>query len=259
VSWFWCFSSSWAKWLQFWNDISPFPYAGTASIAFILCSSTWIPLNQYFFKKADETERILVREGGALEQLLDHAMKTQKHVMVTLKNDKVYYGRIDSSFTPGQLSRTIGLFPTKSGYRTPEKKAVPAVDYDTVYAEIASDFTEQGRKAEGEVLVEDFRVVFALDDIASISLYWEELDARYFKKTVPRDKELPSFKIEPLPKEEDPDPFLRLFNYIGGRILYFALLEEAWADKPSTRRWRLGLGIGAVTIVLYIIARNFSN
>src|SRR5438128_1469398 len=74
VDYFWCFANSWNEWRNVWDHISPFPYAGTALLAFALASLSWVPLNQYWFKKAKEAYRIIVEEGGPLEQLLDHAM-----------------------------------------------------------------------------------------------------------------------------------------------------------------------------------------
>jgi hypothetical protein len=254
-----CFSNTWAMWQHFWAVIRPFPYFGTTILAFGLASLSWLPLNRYCFKKDEETYRIIVQEGGPLEQLLDLAMHTQKQVMITLKTDKVYIGVIDSSFTPGQLSRTIQLLPNKSGYRSAgEKKTIPTTDYDAVYSAIGEDFAAQGRNTEQyEVLIEDFRIVIALDDIASISLYWPEIDARYFKGTVPRDMPLPSFETVPLPTPpRTPDPILRTLHYIGSIVLYPIFNER---ETPFARMSRMVFSISLILAIVLVFFYSISN
>jgi len=251
VDFFWCFSDLWATWHSIWKDLAPFPYIGTALLSFILASVSWIPLNRYFFDRDTETERIIVAEGGPLEQLLDHAMHTQKHVLVTLKNDKIYIGVVDSSFTPGQLSRTIRILPTKSGFRDSDKKVIKTVHYDKVYEAIGEDFRQAGRSDDEYYdLIEDFLVVVSLDDIASISLYWEEVDARYFSKDVAALRSpLPTFETEPLPvSEKRTDPILRVFEAIGDFLLQPVFLDST---TKRARLWRIGWGIG--TCALFII------
>jgi len=228
-------------------------------LSFLLASFSWWPLNRYFFDKDKESYRIIVQEGGPLEQLLDAAMQSRKHVLVTLKNDKTYIGLVDSSFTPGQLSRTIRIWPKRSGYREANKKVVSTVDYNEVYKAIRDDFKNAGRSDEEYLsLIEDFRVVVSLDDIASISVYWEEINARYFSKDVVALRSpLPSFETQPVPPtDKGPDPFLRAFEFIGDLFLQPALLNST---TSRARKWRIGWGIGIVTLLSVVFFYILSN
>jgi hypothetical protein len=219
-------------------------------LSFVLASVSWWPLNRYFFDKDKESYRIIVQEGGPLEQLLDSAMQNRKDVLVTLKNDKTYIGLVDSSFTPGQLSRTIRIWPKRSGYRDADKKVVSTVDYSEVYKAIRDDFKKAGRTDEEYLnLIEDFRVVVSLDDIASISIYWEEVNARYFLKDVlALSNPLPSFETRPLPPmDRGPDPFVRVFENIGDLMLQPIFLRST---TKRARAFRIGCGIGTCALLL---------
>jgi hypothetical protein len=166
----------WDAWIRWWMDHRPFEYAGTGFIAFTLACVSWKFFNWCWTTRDKEAGRILVQEGGPLEQILDLAMDTGKRVMITLKGGKVYIGRVDSSFIPGQLSRTIHILPTKSGYREPEKKWVTiTTDYLEVYEAIRQRYPD-----EFEEIIADFGVVVPIDDIASLSLFRDRVHAEFF-------------------------------------------------------------------------------
>lgn len=167
--WFWCFPTWWEK-------NRPFEYAGTTSLAFALACVAFKVFNLYWTTRDKEADRILVNEGGPLEQIFDLAMHSKKRVLITLKDRKVYVGRIDSSFTPGQLARSIHLLPAFSGYRESDKKRVTlTTDYLKAYDEIRNRYPETH-----EEIIADFGVVVQIDDILTISLYRQNIHKEFF-------------------------------------------------------------------------------
>ena len=74
--------------------------------------------------------------GGQLEKLLYRSLIENKRVMITLKNGKVYIGRVTISLTP-QEDKDFILLPIKSGYREGDKqRLVITTHYDEAYGEI---------------------------------------------------------------------------------------------------------------------------
>lgn len=168
----WCFPAWWAK-------NRPYEYSGTTLLAFALACIGFKVLNKCWTTEDKEAERILVNEGGPLEQILDDAMHAKKRVLITLKGGKVYVGRVNSSFTPGQLARTIHLLPAYSGYREADKKRVTlTTDYLKVYEKIRARYPD-----EHEEIIGDFGIVVQIDDIASVSLYRDNIHNEFFVPT----------------------------------------------------------------------------
>jgi hypothetical protein len=136
---------------------------------------------------------------------------------------------------------------------------MPGVDYLKVYGEITDDFQRLGRENEANLLIADFRVVVALDDIASISLYWEEADRRYFKKTKARTEPLPPFEVEPLRREKEPNPFGRALNWVVGRVEYPFSSRQEWPNTEQDRRDRIRLGLVLLVLIVLPILYALSD
>jgi hypothetical protein len=147
---------------SWWNYHLPFPYSDISVIAFLLGALLWIPLNKGAFtwigtlgesdswkplvlslKKTFVTgwpydvegDRMISEDGDPLNMLLRRADANQKTLLVTLKGGKVYVGFLSSTSPPGSPARSVGLLPTRSGYRHPVTKEV---SYTINYADALS-------------------------------------------------------------------------------------------------------------------------
>ncbi len=275
-----------------WYRFIPFPYSAVSVLALLLGATMWMPLNKgiatwvrdlvkpatwkatgaWFirvFKKGWETpeeiDRVLNEDGDPLDLLLRRAEKESKTIQATLTNGKVYVGFVSSTNPPTSQTRSVGIVPTKSGYRDAVNKKVHYEvhysdalarlngDIDNLLIELKrahrdrrefirirkskqSDFeklkalpeaavhkqpiskpqqhdqtaqlnqeikllneqilsleqqrNELVKKIEGlEEIINDFRLVFPVDQISTIGIYREEVNIKYF---CPRTSDLSS-------------------------------------------------------------------
>jgi hypothetical protein len=134
-----------------WDHHVPFPYSDISVIAFTLGAVLWIPLNKGVLTWIGtligsdswkplglavskifvggwpyqvEGDRVIAEDGDPLNMLLRRADANQKTLSVTLKSGKVYVGFLSSTSPPGSPARSVGLLPTRSGYRHPITKEV---------------------------------------------------------------------------------------------------------------------------------------
>jgi len=95
--------------------------------------------------------------------------------MITLKNGKVYIGRVTISLTPEE-DKDFLLLPIKSGYRQGEKqRLVLTTHYDEAYTEIQAN--EPDNYIE---VISDFGVVIPISEVLTASLYREDVHSKYF-------------------------------------------------------------------------------
>jgi hypothetical protein len=261
-----------------WYTLVPFPYSAVSVFAFLMGALLWIPLNKgvypwaksiftrafwdasgLAFKKtfksgwndSDEIDRVINEDGNPLDMLLRLAEKGPKTISATLKSGKVYVGFVSSTNPPSSETRTVGILPTKSGYRDPITKQVHyPINYSYALLHLDQDIEDrlqsiresrrirrrlkrerakklalkakvdnvQDKKAltslqqaqlatikaetrrlkrqmnrlraweldlrdEAEdigEMIDDFRLVFLVDEISSISIFREEVNVDYF-------------------------------------------------------------------------------
>jgi hypothetical protein len=151
-------------------------YSGISSFAFVLAI---LGLGIQNFLKSSESEkregeRVLMTYGGQLEKLLYRSLIEKKRVMVTLKNGKVYIGRVTISLTP-QEDKDFLLLPIKSGYREGDmQRLVITTHYDEAYEAI------QEHEPEYLDMISDFGVVIPISEVLSATLYREDVHNKYF-------------------------------------------------------------------------------
>jgi hypothetical protein len=153
--------------VTWWDKHVPFPYSDVSVIAFTLGAVLWIPLNKgvltwigalperdsweplgtsakkVFVKGWPylvEGDRVVAEDGDPLNMLLRRAGANQKTLSLTLKSGKVYVGFLSSTSPPGSATRSIGLVPTRSGYRHPLTKDVA---YTINYADALSNINQE--------------------------------------------------------------------------------------------------------------------
>jgi hypothetical protein len=170
-----------------WITNISFPYSGTAIIAFLVGVLGWIPFNvwsdlwhggapwpfpDHWRKGRDAAvERVILTGRRPLELTLLQSVKTEKHVLLSLTNGKVYIGIIDATFAPDD--KTIRVWPMQSGYRDEKQRLVITTRYDEAYDLMSA-------VAKHKAMIKDFRVVISIDTLISATLYSEELHETYF-------------------------------------------------------------------------------
>lgn len=119
-------------------------------------------------------ERVLLTYGSQLEKLLYRSLIEEKRVMITLKNGKVYIGRVTISVTPEEDKDFI-LLPIKSGYRERDKQRMEiTTHYDEAYEKI------QENEEDYIEIISDFGVVIPIPEVLTASLYREDVHTKYF-------------------------------------------------------------------------------
>ena len=158
----------------------PIQYSGISSFAYILAMLSLGLLNLWNRLRSSKpenrvAERVILTQGSQLEKLLYRSLIQGKRVMITLKNGKVYIGRVTISLTPKE-DKDFLLLPIKSGYREGDKqRLVLTTHYDEAYAEI------QANEPDNYIdIISDFGVVIPISEVLSASLYREDVHNTYF-------------------------------------------------------------------------------
>lgn len=121
--------------LAWWRSFLPVENSAVGVLAFLLAFVFWGVLDPLCrLIPALRPDRIRRRyigaSGDAFEQMLFRALETQTAVSVTLKTNKVYVGRVSTSFNPVRGVESIRLSLDKSGYRDAETHELKLnVDY----------------------------------------------------------------------------------------------------------------------------------
>lgn len=156
-----------------WHTYVGFQYSGISFAAFLLAAPMGYLLN--FLPKYDkdkQAERIVRKEGGPLEQFLEAALKSQKEVLVTLTNEKVYLGSIASSFPPGGRDKTITLLPSASGYRDNlTHRLTFTTEYEDIYLKLEAADPDQ---------IGDFRITIPIKQVRSVTVFNRKLHTEHF-------------------------------------------------------------------------------
>lgn len=128
-------------WLSvWWNKHIPGPYSGASGLAFTLGALGWIPLN-WFYTRERQVSKLIEENGDRFELLLKKAQDAEKMVSVTLKNGKVYAGFVKATINPANRIRSIGIIPTRSGYRDNSlKNLVFTSEYAPVYEQLTKEY-----------------------------------------------------------------------------------------------------------------------
>lgn len=154
-------------------------YSGTASLAFVLGSVLWMPLN-LVFDKDKALSWSIKKFGSRVEKLFCDAMNNEKQVLVTLRDGKVYVGLI--LWMPPEAhsdSSYIGLLPIVSGYRDQlTKRVIFTTDYVDVYQKLWSD----DQNLQEKLGIYDFNKYFKIADIETASIYDADIHTQFKKK-----------------------------------------------------------------------------
>jgi hypothetical protein len=144
---------------SFWREsVTAEPYAGTATVAFLLGFLVPFVLNR-FYSSETAKRRAIDRYGNFLLRVLQDASNREAPVSITLANGKVYIGMV--AYFPNLESHDIhlGIVPLLSGHRD---KETLVLKIDTEYISVYRD----EKYAE-----EDFIVVVPTTDIKMLSFF----------------------------------------------------------------------------------------
>lgn len=134
--------------VAWWNGYVPFEYMGTACLAFLLGALGWKPLN-WFSSREQQISKLIEENGDRFELLLKKAMDQEKMVSVTLKNGKAYFGFVKAALNPANTITSVGILPTRSGYRHPDTKTlVFTSEYSTIFDQLIKEYDAKEKEVE---------------------------------------------------------------------------------------------------------------
>jgi hypothetical protein len=200
-----CEYFEWFQWINhLWHYIVPMKSSGRSAIAFLIGITAWKLLNIIYDNKR-EVDRVILDKNEPLELMLRRALGEAKLVLITLKNGKIYIGRITTNFNPANPIDHIRIVPVMSGYReTTNKTLVFTSFYDKVLEKIQGDILtrliNQTRLAhedwdseqvvrhilpqyKTEANLVEFDVVVPRSEIQSVSFFDPKLYEQHFQKT----------------------------------------------------------------------------
>lgn len=198
-----------------WRIHVPFEYSGIAFSAFCISALLWFPLN-LIWDRGGEVNRVIQEDADPLEILLKRAQDRNMTVSLTMKNGKVYVGFVTHTFNPASPTRSISIYPTKSGYRDETTKEVVFTinyaatqlaidkDIDSLALELGGLKERQARVSQRqqggnsldqlkstidkvaseleqlEAVVNDFELALPIEEITSVNIYNEYVHDKYF-------------------------------------------------------------------------------
>jgi hypothetical protein len=183
-------SDSWAKLIRL-------EHSGRPVVAFLIGVILWMPFNLLgwlnppvlgwrpfrFLSEGAAIKREIRKKQNPLEVLLSEAMVSKRLVAVTVKNGKVYIGKVLTTSNPAFGMEAINLQLSRSGYRDKNTQEMRlTVNYDDTHGairqemrmKIGAQFVDALRKDphadEGELLEETKRKVSAETDIRNYEI-----------------------------------------------------------------------------------------
>lgn len=202
--------------LAWWQSFLPVRNSAVGVLAFLLSIVFWGCLELFCrlipaFRPKAIRRRYINASGDAFEQMLFRALETQEAVSVTLSTNKVYVGRVNTSFNLVRGVESIRLRLEKSGYRDAETHELTLnIDYaqthqdiserlNKVYEQIIQNvmkeqpdatqakivrlvYERSESDAEIRSLAHNFEVVIMASEIVSVAPFDPELFKSYFEK-----------------------------------------------------------------------------
>jgi hypothetical protein len=137
----------WPGLAVWWHSYLPFPYSGTAFLAFLFGAFLWMPLN-WLSSSQKQLHKILDEDGDRFELILKRAMTEKKMISLTLKNNKTYFGFVTAPLNPALKMRSISILPFRSGYRDEVTKIL---HFTTEYWQVYEAFNLEIDQKENEL------------------------------------------------------------------------------------------------------------
>ena len=142
---------------EYWHILVPLEHSGKATLAFLMGAFLWWPMNLLggiwpSLGEKERLRRVIEKKKDSLEIFLSEALESDRLVSVSVKNGKVYIGRLVSSFNPVYGVQSLTLSRSYSGHRDRETLALYIdIDYERVLeGAIENLVTETGRRIRQE-------------------------------------------------------------------------------------------------------------
>ena len=110
---------------EYWHVVVPLTHSGKAALAFLMGAFLWWPMNLLggiwpSLGEKERLRRVIEKKKDSLEIFLSEALESDRLVSVSVKNGKVYIGRLVSSFNPVYGVQSLTLSRSYSGHRDRE-------------------------------------------------------------------------------------------------------------------------------------------
>jgi len=160
-------SDNFPTFVWWWKGIVPFKYSGSTFISLLLGLS--LPyLTNPFFNYKHYFRKMIQEHGSSLDVFLDDSINQSKIISITLKNDKVYIGKLTKIYSPiGAEDKYITLLPIFSGYRHSDTRTL---ELTTSYLSIFEKISEND-EALGELTIDDFQIIISVDELISTNIF----------------------------------------------------------------------------------------
>ena len=141
----------------YWHVLVPLEHSGKAALALLMGALLWRPLNLSGkrWPSLGEKEcirRVIENKQDPLEILLSQTLGSDQLISVSVRNGKVYIGRLISSFNPAYGVQSLTLLRSYSGHRDKETSVFHLdINYERVFEEAIENLvTETGRRIQQE-------------------------------------------------------------------------------------------------------------
>lgn len=149
------------------NPLKTTPLSGLVGLSFLLVVLITY-LSNFLLDREQEIHAAIIAIGNEFELLASKAIKEEKLILLSLKNDKFYIGWVKELPIPSQ-SNYLRIIPVFSGYRDKEKR----LQFTSQYIEAYSLLIEDGQGSSFNDFNSD--VVMPISEIITISFYDQEI------------------------------------------------------------------------------------
>lgn len=155
-------------------------------------------------------QREIKRKRNPLEVLLNQAMEDRSLVSVTVRNSKVYIGRVSVTFNPAFGMEAINLVLSYSGHRNKEtQKMTLDVDYEETHSAVRQELVDRirqqlksaldenpkatsdeliestRRELSGESEIRNYEIVIPIAEVQSVNVFDMDIYNKFFAPEEP--------------------------------------------------------------------------
>ncbi|MGM1429544.1 hypothetical protein ACS126_09815 [Sphingobacterium lactis] len=149
------------------NPLKSTPLSGMVGVSFLLVVLITY-LSNFLLNREQEIHGAIKAIGNEFELMVSKAIKEEKLILLSLKNDKFYIGWVKEIPIPSQ-SNYLKIIPVFSGYRDKEKR----LKFTSQYIEAYSLLIEDGKGNNFDDFNSD--IVIPISEIITISFYDQEI------------------------------------------------------------------------------------
>jgi hypothetical protein len=202
-----------------WTKLIQLEHSGKPVLAFLLGVILWMPFNLLgwlnppvirwrpfrFLGEGAAIEREIRKKQNPVEVLLRQAMGSKSLVSVTVKNGKVYIGKVLTTSNPAFGMEAINLLLSRSGYRDKNTQEMRLnVNYDETHSAIRQEMrikiqaqfldairknphadegellSEAKRKVSAEADIRNYEIAIPISEVQSVNVFDLEIYERFF-------------------------------------------------------------------------------